>query len=169
MAKIVVAPQSKLAEVIAEHKPQKIITLVSPDAEVSLPLQLHSDDYLRLNFNDITELRDGYMAPEPEHIHALLDFSRTWSGEKPLFIHCYAGISRSTAAAYILACALQPKRDAQELADVLRRLSPSATPNIRLVSLADEILGCNGAMRQAIQNIGRGADAFEGSVFTLIL
>lgn len=169
MAKIIVAPQSKLVEAIAEYAPQKIITLVSPDAEVFLPVTLNADDYLRLNFNDITEKRDGFMAPEPQHVHALLDFGRSWAGEKPLLIHCYAGISRSTAAAYILACALKPELSAHDMALVLRKLSPSATPNIRLVTLADEILGRNGAMQKAIQSIGRGADAFEGSVFTLQL
>lgn len=169
MAKIIVAPQSKIEKVIAKYAPQKIITLVSPDAEVFLPVKLCCDDYLRLNFNDIVEHREGLVAPQPEHIHALLDFARGWSGEKPLLIHCYAGISRSTAAAYIVACALKPGLNEQQLAQVLRQLSPCATPNIRLVTLADEILGRHGLMRQAIQTIGRGADAFEGSVFTLTL
>lgn len=169
MAKIIVAPQSKLADTIAKHDPQKIISVVSPGAEVSLPVIIHSDNYLRLNFNDITELRNGYVAPELKHIHALIAFGHTWNGEKPLLIHCYAGISRSTAAAYILACSLRPKRDAEELAKIMRQLSPSATPNIRLVTLADEFLKRDGAMRKAIVKIGRGEDAFEGSVFTLTL
>lgn len=169
MAEIIVTPQSRLAEAIAQYVPQKIITLVSPDAQVSLPVTLRADDYLRLNFNDITEPRDGFVAPEAEHIHAILKFAASWNGEKPLLIHCFAGISRSTAAAYILMCALKPALSEHEMALVLRQLAPSATPNIRLVALADEILGRKGAMRQAIQNIGRGADAFEGSVFKLAL
>ena len=82
-------------------------------------------------------------------------------------INCYAGISRSTASAYIIAAALAPKRDEAELAKTLRWLSPSATPNIRLVTLADAMLGRQGRMVEAIKAIGRGADAFEGVPFAL--
>jgi len=85
----------------------------------------------------------------------------------PLLIHCYAGISRSTAGAYIIASALNPTLDESELARTVRSLSPSATPNIRLVALADEILDRQGRMVSAIRAIGRGADAFEGEVFSL--
>ena len=34
-------------------------------------------------------------------------------------------------------------------------------------SLADEVLGRNGRMVKAIEGIGRGADAFEGTPFVL--
>ena len=49
----------------------------------------------------------------------------------------------------------------------MRWLSPSATPNIRLVTLADAMLGRQGRMIEAIEAIGRGADAFEGVPFAL--
>ena len=90
-----------------------------------------------------------------------------WDRRAPLLIHCFAGISRSTAAAYTVAAALAPDRDEAELAATLRRLSPSATPNIRIVSLADRILGRRGRMIAAIEGIGRGVDATEGVPFRL--
>ena len=62
---------------------------------------------------------------------------------------------------------LNPDQDELELGQVLRRRSPSATPNIRLVSIADDILGRKGRMVDAITSIGRGADAFEGVPFIL--
>jgi predicted protein tyrosine phosphatase len=100
-------------------------------------------------------------------METLLDFARRWDRAKPLVVNCYAGISRSTASAYIIAAALQPSRDERELARALRRASPTATPNIRLVALADEMLGRDGRMVEAVQSIGRGADAFEGVPFVL--
>jgi predicted protein tyrosine phosphatase len=84
-------------------------------------------------------------------------------------IHCYAGISRSTAALYIAACALQPERDEGALASDLRRASPSATPNRLLVEIADGLLGREGRMIAAIAGIGRGAEAYEGTPFHLAL
>ncbi|TIX80640.1 MAG: protein tyrosine phosphatase, partial [Mesorhizobium sp.] len=86
---------------------------------------------------------------------------------RPLVVHCYAGISRSTASAYIIAAALAPKRCEVELAETLRALSPTATPNPRLIAVADTLLDRNGRMIGAIQAIGRGADAFEGTPFEL--
>jgi predicted protein tyrosine phosphatase len=57
--------------------------------------------------------------------------------------------------------------DEEELALELRRASPSATPNRLIVSLADDILGRQGRMVKAVEKIGRGADAFEGTPFIL--
>jgi predicted protein tyrosine phosphatase len=63
----------------------------------------------------------------------------------------------------------EPSRGEDEIALVLRRASPSATPNARLVAIADDILGRNGRMVTAIAGIGRGEDAFEGTPFSLAL
>ena len=79
--------------------------------------------------------------PAAEHMEQLLAFVRAWERESPLVLHCWAGISRSTAAAYIAACALAPERDEAAIALALREASPSATPNARFVALADDILG----------------------------
>ena len=83
--------------------------------------------------------------------------------------HCWAGISRSTAAAYIAACALAPDRDEAALALVAAGGLPSATPNARLVALADDLLGRQGRMVDAIRAIGRGCEAMEGTPFMLQL
>ena len=62
---------------------------------------------------------------------------------------------------------LSDTADEAELAARLRKASPSATPNARLVAIADAMLGRDGRMREAIAGIGRGADAFEGTPFRL--
>ncbi len=56
-----------------------------------------------------------------------------------------------------------------ETARLLREAAPSATPNARLVGVADDILGRGGRMVDAIAGIGRGADAYEGTPFPLPL
>ena len=99
----------------------------------------------------------------------MLAFLRAWDREQPLVIHCYAGVSRSPAAAFIGACALEPTRCEFEIARELRRASPSATPNRRLVTLADRMLSRDGRMIEAVAAIGRGADCFEGAPFAMEL
>ncbi|MBO6508490.1 MAG: tyrosine protein phosphatase, partial [Roseibium sp.] len=57
--------------------------------------------------------------------------------------------------------------DEYQLAQTLRERSPSATPNARLVAMADKKLGREGRMIDAIRKIGRGANAFEGTPFAM--
>jgi predicted protein tyrosine phosphatase len=82
-------------------------------------------------------------------------------------VHCWAGISRSTASAYVALCMARPAADEEGLAWELRAAAPSATPNRLIVSLCDDLLGRHGRMTRAVAAIGRGEEAFEGTPFTL--
>jgi predicted protein tyrosine phosphatase len=119
--------------------------------------------------DDITEQLVGYVAPADEHITNLVSFVRNWNRTKPLVIHCYAGISRSTAGAFVAACALNPQRDELSIAQALRQASATAAPNLRIVSLADRMLDRAGRMTMAIEKIGRGVTAIEAEPFRLDL
>ncbi len=125
--------------------------------------------HLRLEFSDIAKATEGYALPEAEHLEELLRFARGWDLRRPLLVHCYAGVSRSTAAAFVIACALRPDADEQAVAARLRTASPTATPNPRIVALADTMLRRSGRMIHAIEAIGRGVDCFEGVPFSLDL
>src|SRR5947199_297725 len=115
--------------------------------------------------DDITVPMDGYIIPCDEHVTALITFVRGWDRVKPLVLHCYAGISRSTAGADVAACALNPRRSGWVIAREFRRGSATATPNIRLVALADRMLGRGGRMVAAIDAIGLGEIAYEADPF----
>jgi predicted protein tyrosine phosphatase len=117
--------------------------------------------------NDICEPQPGLVLPCQNHVEDLIRFARDWDRQAPLLIHCWAGISRSTAAAFISLCALNPEGAEHELAWALRRASPTAYPNRLLVALADEALTRNGRMVAAIEEIGRGKIAEEADVFAL--
>jgi predicted protein tyrosine phosphatase len=119
--------------------------------------------------HDISSPLDGHILPDEDHVTGLLSFVRSWDRRTPLVVHCYAGISRSTASAFTAVCALNPHRDEVGIAQALRLASPTATPNIRIVSLADQLLGRNGRMIAAIETIGRGEIADEGTPFRLDL
>jgi predicted protein tyrosine phosphatase len=140
-----------------------VLSLLAAGTEVTRPASISRENHLHLVMHDIAVAQDGMTMPGEEHVRNLLDFARRWDRAKPMVVHCYAGISRSTASAYIIAAALAPKRDEAELAQTLRKLSPSATPNSRLIAVADALLGRDGRMISAIEAIGRGADAFEGT------
>jgi predicted protein tyrosine phosphatase len=164
---IYVCPLSKVDATVASVKADRLISLLAAGTAMMRPAAIAEQNHLWLTLHDIAEAQDGMTPPGEIHVRNLLEFATGWDRSHPLVINCYAGISRSTASAYIIAAALAPARDELELAQTLRRVSPSATPNIRLVTLADDLLGRSGRMVEAVKSIGRGADAFEGVPFAL--
>ncbi|MER9406791.1 tyrosine phosphatase family protein [Mesorhizobium caraganae] len=158
---------SKLEETVARSGAERVLSLLAAGTEVMRPASIARENHLHLVMHDIAVAQDGMTMPGEDHVRNLLDFARKWDRAKPMVVHCYAGISRSTASAYIIAAALAPRRDEVELAQTLRKLSPSATPNPRLIAVADALLDRDGRMISAIEAIGRGADAFEGTPFVL--
>jgi len=160
---------ARLHPTVAETGARHVVTLMKTTDLVERPASISAVNHLVLGMDDIAEPMDGYVVPCDEHVGALIAFVRGWDRARPLVVHCYAGISRSTAAAYVSACALNPARDELAIARELRRLSATATPNARIVSLADRMLGRDGRMVAAIDAIGRGLIAYEGQPFRLDL
>jgi predicted protein tyrosine phosphatase len=145
-----------------------LLTLLSPDHPETDFSALACTRHVRLAFHDIVEPVPGLVAPDRDLMQAVLAFGRDTQQQRPLLIHCWAGISRSSAAAFIIACDRNPGFE-RDIASELRRRSPSATPNRLMVRLADDLLQRNGRMVAAIDGIGRGAEAREGEPYELPL
>src|ERR1700740_486520 len=129
------------------------------------PPHIPARNHLVLSMDDIIEPLDGYSPPSEEHIKRLVEFLKGWDRGTPLVIHCLAGISRSTAGAFVAACALNPKRNETVIAKTIREASPIAMPSIRLVKLADKLLDRRNRMVEAIESIGAGQSAMENEPF----
>jgi predicted protein tyrosine phosphatase len=164
-----VCPLARLAETVEDTGASHIVSLLGDEARVERPATVMVENHLWLRLHDISLPLDGYIIPDEAHVAELLSFVRRWDRRAPLVVHCYAGISRSTASAFASVCALNPEREEASIAQALRRASPTATPNIRIVSLADRLLGRDGRMVAAIETIGRGVMASEGTPFRLDL
>jgi predicted protein tyrosine phosphatase len=138
-----------------------VISLLDPETPFPDAGPAYAQRHLRVHVHDITHESDGWITPSANHVETLLDFIRGWDRADPILIHCYAGISRSTATAFITACVHNPEASERVIAQALREASPSATPNMRIVALADEALGRKGRMLRAIEAIGRGSTWIE--------
>jgi len=160
---------SRLYRTVEDTGAHHIVTLLKDVNLVHRPNTIAPANHLILGMDDITEPLNGYVAPADEHVIRLIAFVQRWNRARPLVIHCYAGISRSTAGAFVAACALNPQRDESSIARALRQASATAIPNIRIVSLADRVLGRNGRMTSAVEMIGRGTPAMEAEPFRLDL
>ena len=160
---------ARLHPTVAETGAKHVVTLMKDVAMVRRPPSIEEANHLLLDMDDIVTVMDGYVPPNDAHVAKLIEFVTGWDRSAPIVVHCYAGISRSTAGAFITACALNPNRDEEIFARAIRSFSPTAQPNIRLVSLADDILGRGGRMISAIRAIGPGIAAYEGHPFQLDL
>lgn len=162
---LIVAPLSHVPMLLIKRRPSHVLTMLSPETPPPVCLGVAPHRHLKLCFHDIGMPMEGLIAPDRAAIDAMLEFDREWSGRAPLLIHCWAGISRSTAAAFILACRRAGPGRETEVAQALRRASTTATPNPLMVALADVALSRAGAMVTAAAGIGRGHDAVEGTPF----
>ncbi|MES1202704.1 MAG: protein-tyrosine phosphatase family protein [Pseudomonadota bacterium] len=158
---ILVSPLSRVPEVIAERKPARVISLLDPTMAFPETGPAYIDKHLRVEVHDIVEAQEGWLHPTEAHVDELLKFIAAWDEKGPILIHCYAGISRSTATAFVTACLHNPDTDEMIIARELREASPTATPNRRIVQLADLALGRKGRMLHAVESIGRGASWAE--------
>src|ERR1043165_4504356 len=151
---------ARLHDTVRDTGARHVVTLIKDISLVHRPASIAPENHLLLDMDDISDHIDGYVVPAEEHVGDLLRFVRAWPREAPLVVHCYAGISRSTAGAFVTACALNPRRDAGTIARAWRDASPPARPTLRIVSLAARMLGRNGRMIRAIQSIGPGMAAY---------
>lgn len=146
-----------------------VLTIMANVEQVQRPSSILPANHLKVWVDDITEEFEGFVAPNDGHIEQVLTFVRGWDRNAPLVVHCYAGISRSTASAFAAACALNPQRDELTIARQIRAASPIASPNRLLVSLADKALGRQGRMLRALDEIGPGTMTVEGRPFRIDL
>ena len=146
---------SKAPELTAKIAPERVVSLLAPH-DTFPTLDGYGDDrHHKVALHDITTPLSGMIAPDAKHVDAVLAFLSDWTPDAPLLVHCWAGISRSSATAFIAACLHNPHMDEVTLARSIREASPTAFPNARLVAFADAALGRGGRMRQAIEDIGR--------------
>jgi predicted protein tyrosine phosphatase len=146
-----------------------VLTVMANVAQVQRPASVLPANHLRVQMDDITEAAEGFIAPSDIHIEQVLNFVRGWDRHAPLVVHCYAGISRSTASAFAAVCALNPHRDEIAIARQIRSASPIAQPNRLIVSLADRVLGREGRMLRALDEMGPGSLTSVGQPFRIDL
>ena len=164
---LIVTPLRLLPLVLAERAPSHLITLLSPEELIETPAGFDQRRHLRLGVHDISVPEAGMVAPDARLVERVLKFAQDWDERSPMVVHCWAGISRSTASAFAIACERNPHADELKIALAMRKASPSAFPNRRIVALADDILDRRGRMLEAVEAMGGNGFAVEGVPFDL--
>ena len=158
-----------LPETVKATGASHVLTVMAKVDQVQRPESILEANHLKVQVDDITEQMDGFVAPSEIHVEQVLNFVRGWDRRAPLVVHCYAGISRSTASAFAAACMLNPHRDEIAIARQIRAASPIAQPNRLIVGLADKALGREGRMLRALDEMGPGRMMVESLPFRVDL
>lgn len=169
MSAILITPYSAVEEAVRRHRPSHIVTLLDPLTEVPTPAGIAPGHHLRLGVDDIVEHVEGSIAPTSDHVANILSFAQGWKRTAPLLVHCWAGISRSTAAAFIMLCDIHGHGHEDAIARALRGRAAHAQPNKLMVRHADALMGREGRMIAAVEAMGPGRIVWEGEVVELPL
>ena len=132
-----------------------IVSIDDPEEPVPNEVSLSNKRRLVLRFFDYDHEDD--QSPQIGHVRDLIAFAaETRPGEKVL-VHCYAGISRSTAALAIIFAVIHPELSYDEIFEAIYLIRPIAWPNTRMVAYADQILKCGGRFSAALSRFRRSA------------
>jgi predicted protein tyrosine phosphatase len=151
---LIICSLARLPDVIADKRPSHVMSLLSPDLMIEPLAHLPSERHLRLTVHDIHEPTPGMIAPDEAMVASLLRFGRGWDAERPMVVHCLAGVSRSSAAALAIACDRNPAVAEIEIALRLRALGAHIFPNRRITALADAMLERDGRLIAAVEAMG---------------
>ena len=123
-----------------DPKPRQLISSIFPVAQVHFGF-----------FNDVFTRFSGDYAPQLEAIREILTFTSGLRGGNYLLLHCAVGVSRSAAMTFATLCHHAGSGYEADCFRALKRIRPSASPNPLIVEYADELLGRNGMMTEAIK------------------
>ena len=142
-----------------------ILSLLGIEGVPETPVGIDPARHLHIEVDDVPASYAGDIEPREEHVREFLDFAETWGRQGAMFVHCYAGVSRSTAAGLSILCLYNPGREAAA-AKALRDAAPHARPNLRIIEIADRIMDLDGRLVRAVAAMGPGS--YEGGPTPLV-
>lgn len=148
------------------RRPSRVISVLASDEPAPAFAGLDEAAHLMLHLEpeDCVRTIDNAARRRASEI---VGFIESWDGEGDILVHCSRGVSRSTAAAFIVQCMRSPDADEAALAAALRRAAPHADPCPLLVSYADDLLGRKGRMIEAIEDLPPPAPALAAPLVIL--
>lgn len=151
---IFISNVDKVPAMIHRHGITHVLTLLRGREinELALPRSFDRANWLHIDMDDVIHA-DSDFAPSLEQVDQLIKWGLALPEDSRLLVHCYAGVSRSTAAALSIKVA---REGLGNIADSIKWLvdhRPIACPNPLITKHADAILGANGDLYLAAENV----------------
>lgn len=122
-----------------------VLTLLTRDERsmVKLPSFFDRANYLFLEMDDVIDANTPG-SPKKEQVAHMLNWASKIPDDAKLLVHCFAGVSRSTAAALAIRVQKDGLDKLVESIDWLVNHRPIACPNPVITQYADELLNAGG-------------------------
>lgn len=151
MFNVFVGSKNQAVRLVKRHNATHWVSLLDLGDRQFLPPGVNNVRRLWLNFDDALKPTD-HGAPTLDHVQRILDFTKDLA-DGVVVVNCFAGVSRSTAAA--LAILYQHHRCVDTAVANLLDVRPQACPNPVISKYADDILGCNGRLFDAADHMAK--------------
>ena len=144
-----------LADLFARQEVNHVVSIMTDSELKSRPAPSFGNrKVLRLPFDDVGGYASaGLVAASRDHIAGLIGFARAWGGGSgTLACQCRAGVSRSSAAAMIVAAVVRPT-NWHAVATRVAQARSFYSPNTRMLGYADEILDLSPGLVDLVRNL----------------
>jgi predicted protein tyrosine phosphatase len=141
---------------ICTHNITHVITLLMPKDyfEFKLPVHFNKANHLYLIMDDKIDAA-AENAPTKSQINCILTWANNLPKNAKLLVHCYAGISRSTAVALAIKVQNDGLDKIEQSVDWLVNHRSIACPNPVICQYADELLGANGKFFECAEALAK--------------
>lgn len=167
-AMLIISSLEGACAAFAEYRPARVISLLSDDETLPCFDELDGERHLKL-YVERESCGESINAAARRRAGEIVRFLEAWDGDGDILVHCSRGVSRSTAAAFVILCMRAPETDERVFAEALRKAAPFADPCPLLVTYADEILDRDGRMIEAIEDLPPPSPAISAPTVTLPL
>ncbi len=160
---LIIGPRYELPEAYTKYGARAVISIFEAqekgNCKEPTPDGVERINHYKFYFDDVyigTNF-DWKEAPTEEDIKNILELYPKYLPKKedcPVYVHCFAGVSRSSAVTFSLYCKAMGEGREYEAMELTDKSAPhkGIWPNDIIVELADKILNRNGKMIQAVKD-----------------
>lgn len=135
----------KLDAYLPTTSPVNVVFITEPTEEVLESVKTHAKDYTVAKFYDVTFPIASRLPPTKEDVVKILEWTK--DKEEPFVVSCAAGVSRSSAIAYLVAY-----QKSNSVDEALSVLDPNIhEPNSLIVKYGSELLSCEDIYTRYLQ------------------
>ena len=159
MFEIKVSSYNESKDLIAQGWPTKIIGVIGDK-----DLLIQGPHHLHVIFDDIARPVLGYIHPTEDHFAEILAFSREFTDDDRVLVHCHFGISRSTAIA--IAILIQHGMTYLDAYYHIEMLRPILSPNKLIIHYIDRRFGLDGKLSEIVNQNEKYPNLFYRQILT---
>ena len=139
---------------IYENDITHVLSVITFDLvnDIKFPNYFNRNNWLCLEMDDKIDI-NAHLAPSKSQISKILEWGRSLPEDSHVLVHCYAGISRSTACALALKVQSIGIDKIDKAIQWLIKTQPKACPNPVISHFADELLSANGLLFQKSEEL----------------